>query len=393
MSIGNPKAAIAYTAKNKVKLIRSGRQYFEQLLELISQAKESLHLQVYIFDDDETGQAIAETLKSAAQRNVKVYLVADGYASQHISNDFVNDLKEAGVHVRMFQPLLKSKNFYFGRRLHHKVAVADAMYALVGGINISNRYNDMLEIKGWLDFALYIEGEIALELCVLCWKAWFGFPTRMKITPCEEKEITYNIKNNEGSLVRMRRQDWVRRKLDISRTYVEMLRNAKSHITILCSYFLPGRIIRKLLSAASRRGVKITVITAGRSDVMTAKHAERWLYDWLLRRNIELYEYQENVLHGKVAACDSEWMTIGSYNINDLSAYASIELNLDVKDEFFTVHVESVLDDIRKNNCIHITEENHVKSRNIFIQFIRWASYHFLRLILYLFTFYYKQRG
>jgi len=393
MSIGNPRAAIAYTPKNRVKLIQSGKVYFDALLELINNAKESLHLQVYIFDDDETGQAIGAALKSASQRGVKVYLLSDGYASQGISKRFIHELKEAGVNVRMFQPLLKSKNFYFGRRLHHKIAVADTMYALVGGINISNRYNDTSEISGWLDFALYVEGEIARELCVLCWKAWYGFPTRMKITPCEEKNIIYNIKSENSSLVRMRRQDWVRSKLDISRTYVEMFRNTKSHITILCSYFLPGRVIRKLLSAASRRGVKITIITAGRSDIMTAKHAERWLYDWLLRRNIDLYEYQKNVLHGKIATCDSQWMTIGSYNINDLSAYASIELNLDVKDEAFTTHVETVLDTIRKNDCKHITAEDHVKTKNIFIQFIRWLSYHFLRLVLYLFTFYFKQKG
>jgi len=393
MSIGNPKAAIAYTAKNKVKLIRSGREYFEELLQLIANAKESMHLQVYIFDNDETGQAIGEALKAAARRNVKVYLVADGYASQHFTKKFIYELKDAGVQVRMFQPLLKSRNFYFGRRLHHKVAVADTMYALVGGINISNRYNDMPGVNGWLDFALYVEGEIARELCVLCWKGWYGFPARMQITPCEEKEINYHIKKEEGSLVRMRRQDWVRRKLDISRTYIEMLRNAKSHVTILCSYFLPGRIIRRLLSAASKRGVKITVITAGRSDVMTAKHAERWLYDWLLRKKIDLYEYQTNVLHAKIATCDSEWMTIGSYNINDISAYASIELNLDVKDEAFTTHVETLLDTIRKNDCKHITEEDHVKTKNIFVQFIRWLAYHFIRFVLYLFTFYFKQRG
>ena len=393
MSIGNPKAARAYTAKNNVKLIRSGREYFDILLQLINNAKESLHLQVYIFDDDETGQAIGEALKAAARRKVKVYLLADGYASQHLAKKFVQELKDAGVNVRMFQPLLKIKCFYFGRRLHHKVVVADTLYALVGGINISNRYNDMPEVNGWLDFALYLEGEIARELCVLCWKAWYGFPSRMRITPCEEKDVNYNIKDEKGSLVRMRRQDWVRRKLDISRTYIEMLRSAKSHVTILCSYFLPGRIIRKLLSTAAARGVKITVITAGRSDVMTAKHAERWLYDWLLRKKIDLYEYDKNVLHGKIATCDSEWMTIGSYNINDISAYASIELNLDVKDETFTTHVETMLDTIRKNDCRHITEEDHVKTKNIFIQLIRWLSYHFIRFVLYLFTFYFKQRG
>ncbi|MEJ0105931.1 MAG: phospholipase D-like domain-containing protein [Bacteroidota bacterium] len=55
------------------------------------------------------------------------------------------------------------------------------------------------------------------------------------------------------------------------------------------------------------------------------------MYDWLLRNNIELYEYQASILHAKVAACDDELLTIGSYNINNISAYASIELNLDVR--------------------------------------------------------------
>jgi cardiolipin synthase A/B len=273
------------------------------------------------------------------------------------------------------------------------VVVADMQYAMVGGINISNRYNDMPGKPAWLDFAMYVEGEIALELCVLCWKSWFGFPTKMKITPCEIKEITYNIKSEQTSFVRMRRQDWVRRKMDISKTYLEMLRNAKSEIIILCSYFLPGKQIRRLLTQAAGRGVIISVITTGRSDVMVAKYAERWLYDWMLRRNIQLYEYQRNILHGKIASCDAEWVTIGSYNINDLSAYASVELNLDVKNEKTVQETDSVLRNIMSMDCIHITEERHEKTKNVFKQFTRWVSYHLLRLLLYLFTFYYKQRS
>jgi cardiolipin synthase len=128
---------------------------------------------------------------------------------------------------------------------------------MVGGVNISNRYNDIPGSLAWLDFALHVEGEIARELCVLCWKTWFGFSQKMKITPCEEKQIVYDIKPDERSPVRMRRQDWVRGKLDISRTYAEMLRTSKSQVTILCSYFLPGKLIRRLMRAATKRGVKI----------------------------------------------------------------------------------------------------------------------------------------
>jgi hypothetical protein len=224
-------------------------------------------------------------------------------------------------------------------------------------------------------------------------KTWDGFTTARSVTPTLQKEYNYNFKPEETSLVRMRRNDWVRGKNEISRTYIEMLRNATSHITIFCSYFIPGKIIRKLLQRAAKKGVKISVVTAGPSDVMLAKYAERWMYDWLLRNNIELYEYQTTVLHAKIAVCDSEWLTIGSYNINNISAYASIELNLDVKNVKFATATESLLEDIIQHQCIAITKETHRFSKNIFKQFMQWCSYQFIRVAFYLITFYYKQKG
>jgi cardiolipin synthase A/B len=388
----NKKKSTGYSALNKVKLIHGGKEYFNLLLSLINTAAENIHLQTYIYADDETGQIVAEALIAAAKRNVKVYLLTDGYASQIISKKLVAELQEAGVHFRFFEPFFKSRQFYFGRRLHHKVFVADSQFALVGGINIANRYNDSRGKSAWLDFALFAEGEIARELCVLCWKTWNGFPAKMGITPCEEKQLVFDFTNRQTSLLRMRRNDWVRRKKEISGTYMEMFRNARSHITILCSYFLPGKIIRRLLSNAAKRGVKIKVVTAGPSDVMVAKHAERWMYDWLLRNKIELYEYQPTVLHAKVAVCDSEWLTIGSYNINNISAYASIELNVDVRNADLARNTELMLENIIQKDCIAITSEVHTQTKNIFIQFVRWCSYQFIRVAFYLLTFYFKQR-
>jgi cardiolipin synthase A/B len=393
MSAGNKKTASAYSIQNKIQLIRGGKQYFDLLLQLISQATESIHLQTYIYNDDETGQQIAGALKAAAKKGVVVHLLADGYASKNLSPHFIATLKDEGIHFRFFEPFFKSKQFYFGRRMHHKVFVADAKYAVVGGVNIANRYNDMPGQPAWLDFAVYAEGEVAQQLCVLCFKTWNGFPLNMGITPCEEKQLQFNFNDEEKKLVRMRRNDWVRSKNEISASYIEMIKNAQSHITILCSYFLPGKIIRRLLKNAAKRGVKIKVITAGPSDIMLAKYAERWMYDWLLRNKIDLYEYQSTVLHAKVAVCDGEWLTIGSYNINDISAYASIELNVDVRNASFAVAIEQKLGDIIENFCVHITKEEHLHNKNIFKQFIRWGSYQFIRVVFHLLTFYFKQRG
>ena len=381
-----------YTQHNQVKLIRSGKQYFDKLLQLIDEAKSIIHIQSYIFDDDETGQMVANALKNATKRKVDVYLMADGYASQVMSQSFIDDLRVAGIHFRFFEPLFKSKYFYFGRRMHHKIAVFDSRYALIGGVNIANRYNDLPDEPAWLDFALYMEGEIAKEICLLCWKSWKGYPKKMQQQACEKEAILLTIAAENQSAVRMRENDWVRKKDEISKTYIQMIDHAQSYVLIFCSYFLPDLYLRKRMSQAVKRGVKIRVITAGRSDVILTKPAERWLYDWLLRNGIELHEYQTNILHSKLAICDDEWMTIGSYNINSISAYASIELNVDVLNPAFVKKVRQELEAIIADECMCVSAEVHAKTNNIFKQFIRWLSYQFIRMVIYLFTFYFKQR-
>src|SRR5690242_11630099 len=127
------KAARKFTSRNRVKIIRGGAEYFNLLLELINNAQESIHLQTYIFGNDETGNMVAEALMAAAKKKVNVYLLADGYASQSLSKKMIQSFEAAGVRFRFFEPLLKSKNFYFGRRLHHKIFVADGKYSLTGG--------------------------------------------------------------------------------------------------------------------------------------------------------------------------------------------------------------------------------------------------------------------
>lgn len=382
----------AFTKHNQVSLIRSGKQYFDKLVQLIDNAKRIIHIQSYIFDDDETGNMVAGALKKAAKRNVEVYLMADGYASQVMSQSFIDDMRKTGIRFRFFEPLFKSKYFYFGRRMHHKIVVTDSRYALIGGVNIANRYNDLPGEPAWLDFALYIEGEIAKEICLLCWKSWKGYPQKMQQQACEKETIQLTISPENQSAVRMRENDWVRRKDEISKTYAQMIDHAQSYVLIFCSYFLPDINLRKKMSQAVKRGVKIRVITAGRSDVILSKPAERWLYDWLLRNGIELHEYQTNILHSKLAVCDDEWMTIGSYNINSISAYASIELNVDVINPVFVKKVRQELEAIIADECICVSAEVHAKANNIFKQFIRWFSYQFIRMVVYLFTFYFKQR-
>ena len=112
-----------YTTYNEVELLQGGSEFYTALKRLIREAQLSIHLQTYIFNDDATGTAIAEALKEASGRGLNVYLLIDGYASRLLPDSFIQSLEDAGVQFRFFQPLFKGADFYFGRRLHHKVIV------------------------------------------------------------------------------------------------------------------------------------------------------------------------------------------------------------------------------------------------------------------------------
>ena len=321
-----------YTSRNRISLVTSGEDYFSLLIKLIEQATVTIHFQVYIYDDDETGRQVGDALKAAAKRGVAVYLHVDGYASQSLSKHFRKELQDAGVHFKFFEPILKSKHFYFGRRLHQKVFVADGLFSLVGGLNIGNRYNSMPGQQAWFDVALYCEGEASYQLHLICHRMW---RKRRKIHDrIEKKEIESFcdlISKEERQMIRIRQNDWVKRKSEVFNTYRVLFAQSKKTITVMSSYFLPGHTFRRLMSKAARNGVKVKVILAGKSDVVLSKNAERYLYDYLLRKGIEIYEYQKTVMHAKMSVCDREFVTIGSFNVNNISAYASLELNLDVK--------------------------------------------------------------
>jgi len=84
------RKASGYSVQNKIKLVRGGKPYFEQIIEMINQAQKVIQFQVYILDYDETGKAVTEALIAASRRRVQVYLMADGYASQKLPRTFIH---------------------------------------------------------------------------------------------------------------------------------------------------------------------------------------------------------------------------------------------------------------------------------------------------------------
>jgi cardiolipin synthase len=379
-----PPASAVFTLHNEVELIRSGRGYFDRLLDLLGRANETIHFQTYIFADDHTAREVGDALMAAARRGVQVYLLI---ACRRLDPEFSRQLHEAGIHFRLFEPPGKYNYLTIGRRLHHKVVVVDGIEALVGGINVNNQYNDWPNQVPWLDFAARVRGEAARELERICQET--GVP-HWEWTPPDEPPHAPPLPP-PGSRVRVRVNDWFHRITQVSDTYLEMFGEAREHLVIISSYFLPGGKFRNHLRRTARRGVPIQVIMTGYSDITFSKHAERHLYPWLLRQGIEVYEYDRSVLHAKLAVCDRRWLTVGSYNVNNLSAYLSIELNLDIEDPHVAGQAHDLLDRLIMEDCRRISEADLAKT-TLYDRLLQWGSYQLVWFLLFVFTWYYRRK-
>lgn len=378
-----------YTLHNSVRIVRGGEDYFSCIDEIAARASYSLHLQTYIFDEDSTGERVANALIAAAERGVRVYVMLDGYASQGISKQFIERLRSSGIHFRYFEPFFKSSVYYFGRRLHHKVIVADGYLCLVGGVNISNRYNDLESAPAWLDWALMAEGEVAAQLDKICVRVWNRGLFSKKCAATDLPE--YNTVG-EVCRVKVSRNDWVFSRTDITDSYRRLFDVAQIEITIMTSYFWPPQAILSRMEQAASRGVQVRVVLTGRADVPFVKYAERYLYNRLFRNNIAIYEYEKNILHGKIAIRDKSWITVGSYNLNNISAFASMELNLDVDNEQVAAGLATEVEKIILEDCRQIKQDDFIATNSILKMLAYYISYWLVKATFLLFTFYFIQR-
>jgi cardiolipin synthase len=384
------KAAAAFNPHNKVRFVHGGPPFFETLASLLRGARHVVHFQTYIFREDRAGRMIRDELLAAAGRGVAVFLLCDGYATTFTA-DWRQRFEQAGIRFRYFEPLFSGRRFYFGRRLHHKVTVADERAALVGGINVSDHYLGRDHEPPWLDFAVHVEGQAAAELHAVCEKLWHKDGVRPTLPNLKRKIVYTPGVNPDPVLVRVRVNDWVRAQTGIVRSYAELLHQARHDVLIVCSYFFPNRLFRHRLRKAARRGVRIRVVLAGVSDVKISRPAARYLYGWMLQHGIEIFEYGRTVLHAKLATCDGQWMTVGSFNINNLSSHASIEVNLDIREADFVGDVNADLEKIIRNDCRPITIEEYRRHRSVFTRAVEWGAYQVSRFLLFLLAYNLKQ--
>ncbi|MCU0456891.1 MAG: phospholipase D-like domain-containing protein [Bacteroidales bacterium] len=367
-----------YRGGHQVALLSSGEPFFAAVEKLIDEARHFIHFQAYLLDEDETGKRIAEALIRAAGRGVRVYLLLDAYGTKYLSKEFVDSIENAGILFRFFSPTLVTKGFQLSLRLHSKVVMADGEAAIIGGMNFADRYHGTASKKEWLDFAVSVRGPECVQILAILKRLWNK--TFISRGESSREIIREPLHYPDDVKIRVLQSNWYRNKTEILKSYRSAIRHARERILIMASYFLPGRNERKLLKNASQRGVEITIVLAAESDAPMFDRATQFFYDFILRNRIRIYEYLPSNLHAKVTTVDGKWSTIGSYNINHISDYASVEVNIGILDEPFAVSFEETIRSIIRNDCREVTFEEFARRRRWYSRLAGWISYQMIRL-------------
>jgi cardiolipin synthase len=357
----------ADVAGNRLELIQTGEERFRTLLAVIAGARTSLRMLMYMFDPDEAGQAVRDAMAAAAARGVEVSLIIDGFGSAATA-EFFSDLEDQGGKFCAF-------NASYGRRYlvrnHQKLVIADERIAIVGGANVDESYLDDHGPRHWRDLWLMIDGPEA-GVAARYFDSLFRWSKRKNASLGSLRRIVNEYSEWRGPLqwkfggpLSLRNSWW--------RSIGGDLRRGRQ-VDMIFAYFAPPGAMLRRIGRLGRRG-KARVITASKSDNTTTIAAARHSYSRLLRRKVEVYEYQPAKLHTKLVIVD-DIVHIGSSNFDYRSLYLNLEVMLRIHDAAFAEAMRGYFEAELKD-CKRITPQVH-KRRATLWRRVKWAISHFL---------------
>lgn len=324
-------------AGNRLTLLTEGAERLDALLALIANARRSLRLLFYIWEEDDAGRRVREALVDAAHRGVRVALIVDGLGSEAAaSRGFFGRLREAGGDVCVFVPRIGRRYLL---RNHQKLALADDRQVIVGGFNIENAYFGTIAQQGWRDLGLIVDGPAAGRLAGY-FDALHGWVSTPRASLRKLSRMLEDWSEDRGE-VRWLLGGPSRRLSPWARTAKRELQNA-GQIDLIAAYFAPGPLMLRRLDRAARR-TRLRIVVPSRTDHAIAILAARFTYRGLLRNGCEIYEYQPTKLHTKLLVADDN-VHIGSANFDVRSMFLNMELMLRIEDAGFAAHMRTYMD-------------------------------------------------
>jgi cardiolipin synthase len=358
------------TTGNQVVLLEDGRAAYAAMLKAIAGAKHHVHFEMYIFEGDEIGRQFADAMLERRRAGVEVRLIYDGVGSNDTPKEFFRQLEEGGVQVLEFNPVTPAAVLAKGAKIqdrdHRKLLLVDGRVAFIGGINISAVYGAssgsmgsgragaasssglgsrgdpaLRDERPWRDLQAQIQGPVVADFQ----RAFLDHWEPLKKEKLEGPKYFPALAPQGPHLVRAIADSPSRN--GVSLLYVALIsaiENSETEVRIINAYFVPHPQLREALQRAARRGVEVSLILPGRSDVPLVYYAGRSYYEDLLEAGVKIFERKSRVLHAKSATVDKVWSTVGSTNLDWRSLLYNDELNAVILGVDFARQANAVLD-------------------------------------------------
>jgi len=346
----------------------TGDEVFPEMLAEIDAAKKSVCLEIYVFQDSPLGIRFREALILACKRGAKVRVLMDAVGSYFLPSHFWGSLRSAGGEVRQFNPVTLKRLII---RNHRKLLVCDERVAFVGGFNIASEYEGDGVKCGWCDVGLKIEGALVAQLAA-------SFDEMFGRADFRHKHFMPLRKSNAKKIVAQPKEQLLfsgpgRGRNPFKRALHGDLKRAQN-VQMIIAYFLPTWRLRRDLMSVARRGGKVQLILAGKSDVLLSMLAAQGLYRRFLKGNIEIYEYQPQILHAKLIVVD-DIVYLGSANLDTRSLRINYELMIRFENKTIANEARAIFSKDLKY-CHRVTAEEWRKSRSFWRKLKqRWAYF------------------
>lgn len=338
---------------NKVDLLQDGPATYRAMFAAIEAARDHVHMETYILEDDEVGRRFADALAAKRAQGVAVALVHDGVGTLAVPKAFFERLAAAGVSVLEFNPvnpLTAKKGWELNSRDHRKLLVVDGRVAFVGGVNISSVYSagsfsaaSKRRPDGappWRDTHLRIEGPVVAEFQRLFLETW----EKQKGAPLPARVAYPPLAAAGPEVVRAIGSAPETAGATIYATLLSAIGAAESGVLLTNAYFVPDPQLRAALIAAAARGVDVRLILPGRTDSWLVFHAGRAHYAALLAGGVRLFERRGALLHAKTVVIDGIWSTVGSANLDARSFLHNDEVTAVVLGQSFGAQMQAMFE-------------------------------------------------
>lgn len=320
---------------NTAKLLINGEEKFPEVIKSLKNAKHHIHIEYYIYENDNIGNQLAQVLMEKAREGVKVRFIYDDYGCRGIRKNIVRQLRAAGVEAF---PFYKINLIYLANRLnyrnHRKVIVIDGTVGFIGGINVSDRYinRDDGELF-WRDTHLKIEGASVLNLQFVFLTDW-NFCANQKLSISNDYfPLETRIKTYGHHLVQIVSSGPDSKYPSIKYTLIQAILRARHEVLITTPYFIPDKSFLDAINIASLSGVKIKILLPGVSDSRIVNTTTRSYFQGLLEAGIEIYAFNKGFVHAKTMVCDQKVAFVGTANLDNRSFDLNFEINAIIFDE------------------------------------------------------------